>query len=109
MADTDTADGLLTVEVILALPDRQVLKVLSVQPGTTVAEAVQQADLQAQFPEIDIANAPLGIWSKQVPPEQLLKAGDRIEIYRPLPMDPREARRILAAVGKGMGKAAGAD
>ena len=109
MADIETADGLLTVEVALALPDRQVLKPLQVESGTTAGEAVQQADLQAQFPEIDIANAALGIWSKQVPPERLLKTGDRVEIYRPLPMDPREARRILAAVGKGMGKAAGAE
>jgi hypothetical protein len=58
------------------------------------------------FPEGDLANCQAGIWGKPVGRDHRLKDGDRLELYRPLLMDPREARRKLAADGRSMGQPA---
>ena len=95
----------INIEVAVALLERQQVVALAVPQGTTVQAAVRQSGLQEKFPEIDFSVAPVGIWCNEVTPQQVLNDGDRVEIYRPLAMDPREARRQLAAQGKVMGKA----
>ncbi|XOV85975.1 MAG: RnfH family protein [Pseudomonadota bacterium] len=84
------------VEIVVGNRARQLLRVQDVPVGTTVIEAIRATDLAAHFPEIDIAGAPVGIFGRRVAHDQVLKAGDRIEIYRPLVVDPREARRRRA-------------
>ena len=91
MADT------IKVEVVYARPERQVLLSLDVPDGTTVAEAIDLSGIRETFPEIEIAGGDLGIFSRKVPPEQILRDGDRVEIYRPLIADPKESRRRRAA------------
>ena len=84
---------MLKIEVVYGLPDKQVLKKMNVQNGCTAREAVCQSGLDEIFSELDLQTAPLGIFGKSVKDETLLRDKDRIEIYRPLLIDPKEARR----------------
>jgi putative ubiquitin-RnfH superfamily antitoxin RatB of RatAB toxin-antitoxin module len=98
-------DDMIEVEVAYAHPERQLILKLEVPPGTTAIEAVRLSGVEEQFPEIDVARNRIGVFGKLCKPERPLLAGDRVEIYRPLLVDPRVARRELAALGKSMGKA----
>lgn len=99
MADFD----LIPVEVAYALPDKQKIIALLVKPGTTALQAAQQSRITDYFPEIDLANAAMGIFGHtlgtkglELPSHQVLHQGDRVEIYRPLTVDPKDARRRRA-------------
>jgi hypothetical protein len=94
----------LTIEVVFALPARQELISVTVSPGTTAEMALQQSAISDLFPDEDFSDYQLGIWGKLVTRSYSLKNGDRLEIYRPLLIDPREARRALAADGRSMGQ-----
>lgn len=93
------------VEVVFALADRQSLQIVRVTPGASVAEVVSKSGLHAAFPGSDIDGLAWGVWGREVPRNQAVKEGDRIEIYRPLELEPREARRRLALSGRTMGSA----
>ena len=90
------SDAPIKVEVVYALPDRQRLVVLEVEAGCTAIEAVRRSGIAAEFPELDIDQAALGIFGRVVAGEQRLAAGDRVEIYRPLIADPKAVRRARA-------------
>lgn len=96
------------VEVAYAKPDEQVILSLEVEEGTTVLEAVERSGILRRFPEIDTATAKLGIFAKAAKPDATLNPGDRVEIYRPLIADPKEARKKRAAEGKQLKKGGGA-
>lgn len=83
----------LQIELVYALPERQVLISLQVVAGTRVGEALVRADLPDDLPGLDLATVPVGIFGQRVSRDQVLRAGDRIEIYRPLHTDPKLARR----------------
>ena len=91
----------LRIQVAYARPERQEVRSLELPAGTTARSAVRQAGLESVFPEIDPDNAPLGIYGRHVQDDQPLRSGDRVEIYRPLEIDPREARRQRARFGQG--------
>lgn len=95
----ESTPGTVTVELACALPRRQWLLLLELPQGTCVRNAVLGSALPEQCPEIDFTSCPLGIWGETVPDDQVLSHGDRIEVYRPLQRDPRDARRELAARG----------
>ncbi len=67
--------------------------------GTSMREAAERSGIAGFFPELDLATAPMGIFGKAVarPEERLLEDGERVEIYRPLIADPKEARKQRAA------------
>lgn len=90
---TGTGD-IISVEVAYATPAKQVIRRLMLPAGSTVRQAAEAAHLNAEFPELDLDSAKLGIFSKAVPkPDQeVLRDGDRVEIYRPLLIDPKQAR-----------------
>ena len=92
----------LQVEVVFATPEQQLLISLALPKGSTVDDAIRTSRISEHFPSQDLAGLETGIWGRVVAREQLLEDGDRIEIYRPLEMDPREARRQLAAAGRAM-------
>ncbi len=92
-----------SVELVYALPDRQWLVELEVDESATVREIVCSSNVANEFPQLDVQTSPLGIYSREVADTFIPAAGDRIEIYRPLEMNPREARRQLAARGLTMG------
>ncbi len=86
-----------TVEVAFALPHKQRLVAVEVHKDTTARQAVALANLSSLFPEIPsttFEQAPLGIFGKALrhPESTTLRAGDRIEVYRPLQIDPKAAR-----------------
>jgi putative ubiquitin-RnfH superfamily antitoxin RatB of RatAB toxin-antitoxin module len=87
------------IEVAYATPDKQVLLGLSVPEGTTVAGGIERSAIQDEFPELNMDIKTVGIFSRKVPMDHLLREGDRIEIYRPLIADPKEARRQRAKSG----------
>jgi putative ubiquitin-RnfH superfamily antitoxin RatB of RatAB toxin-antitoxin module len=92
------------VEVAYAKADEQaILKVLAEQ-GTTVRQAVERSHITDRFPEIDIENAKFGIFGKAAKADAELNPGDRVEIYRPLIADPKQARKKRAAEGKELKK-----
>ncbi|KTD19142.1 protein yfjF [Legionella lansingensis] len=83
------------VEIIYIKADGATVQLeLSLEPGSTIADALNEAKLFETYPEAK--NLPLGIFSKQMPLDTVLKTGDRIEIYRPLLLDPKEKRRQRA-------------
>ncbi len=97
-------DVMITVEVAYALPERQLIKTLHVVPGCTALEAVRLSGIASEFPAIDVDSAAMGIFAKNLdgktlplPQDYELKAGDRVEIYRPLLADPKVARQQRAA------------
>lgn len=61
--------------------------------GATVRQALQACPVQSEFPDLDLASAELGVWGHAASLGQALGDGDRIEIYRPLTVDPKLARR----------------
>lgn len=67
--------------------------VLQLPPETTVAQALQQSGLQALYPDLDWSAAAVGLWGRKASQDQLLRDKDRLEIYRPLRVDPKVARR----------------
>lgn len=92
------------VEVVYALPLKQEVISLKVKPGATVSQAIEQSGILKDFPEIDLASAKTGIFSKQVKLDAVLRDRDRVEIYRPLIADPKEVRKKRLAEGKGTKK-----
>ncbi len=83
----------LRVEVVYAGLLCQGTFLVELEPGTTVRAAIEASGLLARFPEIDLASQKVGIHGKLTALDALLADGDRIEIYRPLVIDPKEARR----------------
>lgn len=93
------------VEVVLALPERQYLVALDVPVGTTALEAVRTSGLLERSGAPAVAALQLGVFGRPVDALRVLRAGERVEIYRPLKADPKEVRRRLAAEGRSMGRA----
>ena len=92
-------EAVIEVEVVYAAVDRQVLLSVTVPAGTTVRAALLKSGIGEAFPELDLADCPVGIFGKVIadPDNRPVQAGDRIEIYRPLLADPKEVRRLRAA------------
>ncbi|MCT8949362.1 RnfH family protein [Pseudomonas iridis] len=92
-------ESVIEIEVVYAAVDRQVLRAVSVPERTTVRDALLQSGIGDEFPELDLAECPVGIFGKVIADSEvrLIQAGDRIEIYRPLLADPKEVRRLRAA------------
>jgi len=86
----------ITVTVVLAMSDGATEVELRLPIGATVSEALARSGLAARHPRIDLARAPVGIFGRRVERERILADGDRIEIYRPLIADPKDARRRRA-------------
>ena len=96
------------VEVVYATPREQVLRTVHAKPGMTLIEAIERSKITDHFPDIDLKTAKVGIFGKAAKKDAVLKAGDRVEIYRPLIADPKEARKKRAAEGKKLKKGGGA-
>ena len=90
---------MIRVEVAYALPERQQIIALEVEQGCTVLEAARRSGIAQQFPMVDLTTAVLGIFGKVIekPGETPVRDGDRVEIYRPLLIDPKTVRQQRAA------------
>ena len=93
----------IAIEVVCAERERQSVVSLEVPPGCTAGEALERSGIFALHPGVDRASCAIGIFGRQVAPDQVLQNGDRVEVLRPLPEDPRERRRRLAREGKAIG------
>ncbi|WP_454774576.1 RnfH family protein [Janthinobacterium tructae] len=91
------AEATIEVQVCYALPDSSFLRSLSVPAGTTIEQAVAQSGLLQAIPGIDLASNMVGIYGKRKPLDTVLHEHDRVEVYRPLQADPKEARRRRAS------------
>jgi putative ubiquitin-RnfH superfamily antitoxin RatB of RatAB toxin-antitoxin module len=93
MPSEDTPGAMFDIEICYALPARQILLSVAVAPGTTVREAIERSRIVEQCPEIDLSTQAVGIFGKIQALDTQVSAGDRIEIYRPLTVDPKLARQ----------------
>jgi uncharacterized protein len=88
--------GTIRIEVVYALPDGEDAVSVQVAPGASLADAIAASGMLERHPEIDLARNKIGVFGKVVKPDAVVAAGDRVEIYRSLAMDPKEARRRRA-------------
>ena len=84
---------MMQVEVVYASTKKQSALSVLLSPGATVQDAIIASGLLIHFPEIDLQKNTVGIWGKVVSLTTPVEPGDRVEIYRPLTIDPKEARR----------------
>lgn len=101
--------GGISIEVVYATPERQALLQVDLPDTCSVAEAIAASKITEAFPGHDLAKCAVGIWGKPCDRTRVVADGDRIEIYRELPLDPRDARRRLAELGSVMGQSSGGD
>ena len=88
------------VEVAYALPEEQVIISIKVPTIFNVQQAIEKSGIQKKFPSIDLSKNKVGIFGKKTTLDHTLNDRDRIEIYRPLILDPKEMRRKRAAKKK---------
>lgn len=91
--------AMINVEVAYALPDVQKIIAVKIEEGSSAYDAVIRSRIVESFPDIDPESAPMGIFGKAIrdPKAEVLKEGQRVEVYRPLLIDPKQARANRAA------------
>lgn len=87
----------LRIEVCYGDRDEQLVIALKVPVGTAVMQAIELSNILVKVPQIDLSNNPVGIFSRKVSLSQVLRDGDRVEIYRPLLIDPKQIRRLKSS------------
>lgn len=85
--------ALIGVEVVYATPKRQILLALQMAVGSTVCDAIARSEILCRCPELTGKELQVGVFGRHVTPMYQLQDGDRVEIYRPLQIDPKQARR----------------
>ncbi len=83
----------ITVELVYIKPGSQTSLMLDIEQGSSIKQAINISGLLQRFPEIDLSVNKVGVFSKVKPLDYVLTNGDRLEVYRPLLVDPKEARR----------------
>lgn len=98
---------MITVEVAYAEPEQQAIIPIRVEAGTSALEAVKCSGIEQMFDRIDLETHSMGIFSRRLdgkssplPQDYVLQDGDRVEIYRPLQIDPMQSRLLRAARSK---------
>lgn len=86
----------LAIEVVHALPQEQIVIALTVPAGTSVRDAIHLSGLDVRIPGFDFEKARFGIYGRLVAADAVVCEGDRVEIYRPLIADAKQARRRRA-------------
>lgn len=86
----------MNITVVYALPDRQIIRELELDAGGDIGTALRASGLLDEFPEIEGDKLPVGIFGRVTTWNSSLEPGDRVEIYRSLKLEPKEARRKRA-------------
>jgi putative ubiquitin-RnfH superfamily antitoxin RatB of RatAB toxin-antitoxin module len=94
-------DGYIDIEVVYAERERQWQVPMRVPAGTTVAAAIESSGLRLRIPALTVDRGSIGVFGRLVEPETPLRHGDRVEIYRPLLVDPKALRRARAQESNG--------
>lgn len=92
--------GDIHVELVYALPEQQPLLRVRLAEGASVEDAIRASGILEAFPDIDLTRNKVGIFSKLVKLDEIVRDKDRVEVYRPLIADPKEVRRRRAEEGK---------
>jgi putative ubiquitin-RnfH superfamily antitoxin RatB of RatAB toxin-antitoxin module len=87
------------VEIVFALPGKQTLLAVTVDQGATIADVIAVSGLVEKYPDESLQLLETGIWGHPAARDRKVREGDRVELYRQLQRDPREARRELAQAG----------
>ena len=91
----------IAIEVAYALPEKQQIIAMEVPEGTTALAAVEMSRIADRFEQLELGDGiKLGVFGKAVGHDHVLAAGDRVEIYRPLLVDPKEVRKRRAEEAK---------
>jgi Uncharacterized protein conserved in bacteria len=90
------AERKIMAEVVYAAAGEHILRRVELAEGSTVRLAIDTSGITAILPEGTVDACRLGVFARKVAPDQIVQDGDRIEIYRPLMLDPMEARRRRA-------------
>lgn len=86
----------IAIEVCYAEAERSIVKMLRLEVPATLADALRAASADPEFASLDLKRAAAGVFGRVVLPAEPLHDGDRVEIYRPLTVDPKSARRARA-------------
>ncbi len=86
----------LAIEVVYATRESQRIVPLVLEEGACALDAVHASGLLEQHPELCSGPLRLGIFGEESAHDVMLSDGDRVELYRPLRLDPKEARRARA-------------
>ena len=92
----ETSEPIIDVELIYALQNEQIVEPLQVPAGATIADAIRQSEILLRYPGIMTHPLLVGIYGRRAKASTVLREFDRIEIYRPLSADPRQARSARA-------------
>jgi uncharacterized protein len=84
---------MVNIEVVYASPNQQKIITVRLAEQSTVIEAIEMSGILKDFTEIDLQKNKVGIWGTPCALSQTLQDKDRVEIYRPLKIDPKEARK----------------
>ena len=87
---------MLNITVCYATTQKQFEIVLNVEASCTIAMAIKRSGILQRCPDIPFPHIQVGIYSKKAALDDLVKAGDRVEIYRQLTIDPKQARLLRA-------------
>lgn len=85
---------MISVHVVYVCPDKQCVLSLQVRENCTIEGVIDCSGIRDRFPEIDLMTMKVGVFSRLKKLTDTVKEGDRVEIYRPLVIDPKEARRM---------------
>jgi uncharacterized protein len=86
------------VTVVYAAPERHLVVRVDVEGGVTIEQAIIASGVLSLEPGLQLKNLNVGVWNRAARLDQRVRDGDRIEIYRPLQVDPKEARRLRADI-----------
>ncbi len=89
-------EPLIFVEIAYASASEQIVLLVKIPVNSTIEHAINMSGILQKCPEIDFSKFAVGIYGKVVRKTQILKDQDRVEIYRPLIIDPMHARRKRA-------------
>ena len=98
--DMSSSTPQINIEVACATAVKQKVISLQVPEGTRLAEAIALSGIAGEFPQLDMSITKMGIFGRVEPQDRVLAEGDRVEIYRPLLINPRQARLNRAAASK---------
>lgn len=89
----DVSDGRINVSVCYVTDTMEFLRALRLDAGATIADALDISGLALALPDVDLETMVVGIYGKKKPRDTVLREHDRVEVYRPLMADPKNARR----------------
>lgn len=95
----------INIEVVYGLPEKQSLLSVKVAPGSSVLQAIEASGIQKIYTDINLKENKVGVWNRTCKLSDILREGDRVEIYRPMIADPKEVRKRRAEKAKDEGRA----